>query len=346
MMYLGDFVSQATVDFMWSSNNASGASVTRATNGTISVYKGNSTTQTTTGVTDTEDFDSLTGIHHCRIATTDAFYATANNYTVVLSGATIDGQTVNAVLATFSIENRYNPTPPTAAAIADAVWDEDAEGHLTAGTFGSNLEAAAIDPWGTIMTDYTDADTAGKILNDIAGSSGATPADIADAVWDEATADHVAAGSAGLAMAYARDGSLVYGSTTAANNLRKAFDGSGSYTASTLTIGAVTDVTNVVDANLTGINSDAATWAAALAIWKSGVPGTVASGSNTSTVVTTDLPSAATGRYIGKTLVVLSGSRAGEGGKLVTAYNGTTKELTVETMTGALTVGDTFVLLG
>jgi hypothetical protein len=42
----------------------------------------------------------------------------------------------------------------------------------------------------------------------------------------------------------------------------------------------------------------------------------------------------------------LTGSRAGEGGKLVTAYNGTTKELTVETMTGALTVGDTFVLLG
>ncbi|MBP6789520.1 MAG: hypothetical protein KA170_18170, partial [Candidatus Promineofilum sp.] len=90
MQYLGDFAANATVDFMWSSNGADGASITRATNGTISVYKGNSTTQTTTGVTDTEDFDSLTGIHHCRIATTDAFYATGNNFMVVLSGATID----------------------------------------------------------------------------------------------------------------------------------------------------------------------------------------------------------------------------------------------------------------
>ena len=106
---LGDFLYQATVDFMWQSFTAAGASVTRATNGTISVYKGNNTTQTTTGVTDTEDFDTLTGVHHVRIATTDAFYEPGFSYMVVLSGATIDGQSVNAVLATFSIQNRYEP---------------------------------------------------------------------------------------------------------------------------------------------------------------------------------------------------------------------------------------------
>ena len=105
-MYLGDFPTSGVVDFNWSSNNASGASITRATNGTVSVYKGNSTTQTTTGVTDTEDFDSLTGIHHCRIDTSadGTFYAAGSEFSVVLSGATIDGQSVNAVLAHFSIE--------------------------------------------------------------------------------------------------------------------------------------------------------------------------------------------------------------------------------------------------
>jgi len=93
-------------------NDANGASITRATNGTISVYKDNSdgssfdATQVTTGVTDTEDFDSLTGIHTCCITTTDAWYETGHDYAVVLSAATIDGETVNAVLATFSIENR------------------------------------------------------------------------------------------------------------------------------------------------------------------------------------------------------------------------------------------------
>jgi hypothetical protein len=106
MQHLGDIIRGTTIDFMWNSFNSSGASVTRSTNGTVSVYKGNNLTQTTTGVTDTEDFDALTGVHHCRIVTTDAFYVPMENYTVVLSAATIDGQTVNAALAHFSIENR------------------------------------------------------------------------------------------------------------------------------------------------------------------------------------------------------------------------------------------------
>lgn len=105
--YLGDFRRSQNVRFQWNSFNSSGASVTRSTNGTISVYKDGGTTQTTTGVTDTEDFDSLTGVHDVLIATTDAFYVPGSDYSVVLSAATIDGQTVNAVLAHFSIENRF-----------------------------------------------------------------------------------------------------------------------------------------------------------------------------------------------------------------------------------------------
>lgn len=129
--YLGDYVEDSTLDFMWSSNGADGASITRATNGTISVYKGNSVTQSTAGITDTEDFDSLTGIHHVRIdLAADAFYATGNDYMVVLSGATIDGKSVNAVLAHFSIQNRYmrgtngaNTTAPPSAAAVRAEMD-------------------------------------------------------------------------------------------------------------------------------------------------------------------------------------------------------------------------------
>lgn len=166
MMYLGDYASGETVHFMWSTNAADGSSVTRATNGTVSVYKDDNTTQTTTGVTDGEDFDSLTGIHHCKIATSDGFYTTGTDYTVVLSGATIDGKTVNAVLAHFSIQNRYmrgtdsanTTTPPTAGAIADQVWDEALSGHGTAGSAGEAL----------------------------AGATAPTAATVAAAVWDEA----------------------------------------------------------------------------------------------------------------------------------------------------------------
>lgn len=108
MQQLGDYLEDATVDFKWPTSDGSGGSITRATDGTVSVYKGNNVTQSVAGVTDTEDFDSTTGVHHCRInLSADAFYAIGNDYQVVLTGATIDGETVNAVLAHFSIENRF-----------------------------------------------------------------------------------------------------------------------------------------------------------------------------------------------------------------------------------------------
>ena len=112
MIYLGDFQTTMIVDFKWNTNAASGASITRATDGSIRIYKDNSTTERTSssGITDSEDFDTLTGVHHCRIDLSDntdaGFYAAGHEYQVVLVGAVIDGQTVNAVLAHFSIENR------------------------------------------------------------------------------------------------------------------------------------------------------------------------------------------------------------------------------------------------
>jgi hypothetical protein len=110
MNYLGDFSINATIDFKWNTQGLDGASITRATDGSIRIYKGNSATQRTSsaGITDSEDFDSLTGLHHLRIDLSDntdsGFYAAGNEYQVVLQGAVIDGKTVNAVIASFSIE--------------------------------------------------------------------------------------------------------------------------------------------------------------------------------------------------------------------------------------------------
>ena len=42
------------------------ASITRATNGKVSVYRDGNVTQSTAGITDTEDFDGVTGIHLVR----------------------------------------------------------------------------------------------------------------------------------------------------------------------------------------------------------------------------------------------------------------------------------------
>lgn len=106
--YLGDFKEGTKIYFCWGTNSGTGASITRATNGTIKVYKDDNPTERTAGITDTEDFDGLTGVHNCRIdLSTGVFYAAGHDYSVVLVGATIDDQSVNAVLVTFSIKNRF-----------------------------------------------------------------------------------------------------------------------------------------------------------------------------------------------------------------------------------------------
>jgi hypothetical protein len=106
--YLGDFNPGQTVHFCWDTNNGAGASVTPSGTGTVSVYKNLGTTQSVAGVTDTRTFDALTGIQACAIdlSADGTFYSAGADFEVVLSASTIDGQTVNAVLAHFSIENR------------------------------------------------------------------------------------------------------------------------------------------------------------------------------------------------------------------------------------------------
>lgn len=74
---------------------------------------------------------------------------------------------------TRTLTANTNLNDPTAAAIADAVWDEAIAGHLAAGSTGEALN----------------------------GATAPTAAAVADAVWDEATAGHVSAGTFGKAAA-------------------------------------------------------------------------------------------------------------------------------------------------
>ena len=81
-----------------------------STTGTIKIYKEDSDVEITapTGMTDTRGFDGLTGIHLLVIdLNANTFYERNKNYSVVLTGATVDSQATTAVIATFSIEKRY-----------------------------------------------------------------------------------------------------------------------------------------------------------------------------------------------------------------------------------------------
>ena len=138
MRYLGNIAVGQTVHFLFATNDSDGAAVAPSTAGTVSVYKNDGTSETTTGVTYTTSFDGLVGINRVSIDTSDGFYATGCDYTVVLDGAVIDGQTVNAVLAAFSIAHRY-PTPDDNA---DALLDQ-ADGIETDTTLRHALRVMA-----------------------------------------------------------------------------------------------------------------------------------------------------------------------------------------------------------
>jgi len=136
--YVGDAKLGTKVHIYWSSNDNVGASIDRSTNGEIRVYKNSSGVELTgSAITDTEAFDGLTGVHLVVIDTANnseqaGFFAAGNEYAVVLVGAVIDGQAVNAVIGTFSIENRTAADldipdcaePPTAGEIAVEVWNQ------------------------------------------------------------------------------------------------------------------------------------------------------------------------------------------------------------------------------
>lgn len=73
---------------------------------------------------------------------------------------------------------------PTAAAIADAVWDETLADHLGAGSTGSGLNSAssAGDPWNTALPGAYGAGTAGKIVGDNINAPIATVDTVVDAI--------------------------------------------------------------------------------------------------------------------------------------------------------------------
>lgn len=102
--YVGDCIAGETIYFLWRTNKTPSAA------GTIRVYRDNDDAEVSipTGITDTRNFDSQTNVHLCIInLASNTFYSKESDYSVVLSGATINGETVNAVIASFSIENRY-----------------------------------------------------------------------------------------------------------------------------------------------------------------------------------------------------------------------------------------------
>jgi hypothetical protein len=107
MKHLGDFNTSTVVYGKFTTFRPStGAAFTLAGTPALSVYKDNSTTQSTSGVTLTADFDSVTGLNHFAIdtSTDGTFYSSGSFFDIVITTGTVDGvSVVGTVVASFSI---------------------------------------------------------------------------------------------------------------------------------------------------------------------------------------------------------------------------------------------------
>jgi len=153
MMYLGDFKEDDALHFCWSTNDKDGASVAPSVAGTIYVYKDDDAGQSVAGITDTRAFDGLVGIHVCIIdLSSDAFYEVGADYSIVLTASTIDSEVVNAVLATFSIENRF--MRGTNSAALASVCTETRLAELDAANLPSDVDDILADTNELQADDY------------------------------------------------------------------------------------------------------------------------------------------------------------------------------------------------
>jgi hypothetical protein len=106
----------------------------------------------------------LTSLGDPRISNLDVAVSTRSTY----AGGAVASVTAAVTLPTMPTDwiTSTGMSPSAVAEIADAVWDEVASGHLTAGTTGEAIVSASSsgDPWGTAIPGAYAVGTAGYIL--------------------------------------------------------------------------------------------------------------------------------------------------------------------------------------
>lgn len=160
-MHRGDFDTSAVIYGKFTTYRPStGAAYTLAGTPALSVYKDNSTTQSTTGVTLTADFDSVTGLNHFAIDTSadGTFYSAGSFFDVVITTGTVDSvSVVGSVVASFTIRKDSSLKPTTAGRTLDV--SSGGEAGVDWANVGSPTTALALTGTTIASTQKVDIET-------------------------------------------------------------------------------------------------------------------------------------------------------------------------------------------
>ena len=156
MKHMGDYDASTVVYGKFTTFRPStGAAYTLGGTPALSVYKDNSTTQSTTGVTLTADFDSVTGLNHFAIDTSadGTFYSAGSFFDIVITTGTVDSvSVVGSVVASFTIRKNSALKPATAGRtlVVDAAGLADAN-TVKLGPSGSGTAQTARDIGASVL---------------------------------------------------------------------------------------------------------------------------------------------------------------------------------------------------
>lgn len=170
---LGDYAPATNVCGKFTTFRPStGAPFTLAGTPALSVYKDASTTQSTTGVTLTADFDTVTGANHFCVDTSldGTFYSAGSNFDVIITTGTVDSvSVVGSVVANFTIDKTMALKPTTAGRKLDV--STGGEAGLDWANVGSPTTTLALTGT-TISASQVAASVTGNVGGNVTGSVG------------------------------------------------------------------------------------------------------------------------------------------------------------------------------
>lgn len=188
MKHMGDYDTSAVIYGKFTTFRPStGAAFTLGGTPALSVYKDNSTTQSTTGVTLTADFDSVTGLNHFAIDTSadGTFYAAGSFFDIVITTGTVDSvSVVGSVVASFTLRKTSALKPTTAGRTLDVSAGGEAGvdwANVGSPTTTLNLSGTTVKTATDVETDTADIQTrlpAALVSGRMDASVGAMAADV------------------------------------------------------------------------------------------------------------------------------------------------------------------------
>lgn len=209
MKHMGDYDTSAVIYGKFTTFRPStGAAYTLGGTPALSVYKDNSTTQSTTGVTLTADFDSVTGLNHFAIDTSadGTFYSAGSFFDIVITTGTVDSvSVVGSVVASFTLRKNSALKPTTAGRTLDVSAGGEAGvdwANVGSPTTVLNLSGTTIKTATDVETDTADIQTrlpAALVSGRMDASVGAMAANVMTAA--AAAADLTTELQSGLATA-------------------------------------------------------------------------------------------------------------------------------------------------